>query len=52
MRSYGTDKPDLRIPPFYCVEDLFAGANLGAKGLPLVAIRVPEDGRAQPRRAR
>src|SRR3984893_11414535 len=22
MRSYGIDKPDLRIPPFYCVEDL------------------------------
>src|SRR6202000_313176 len=27
MRSYGIDKPDLRIPPFYCVEDLFAGQN-------------------------
>ena len=23
MRSYGIDKPDLRIPPFHCVEDLF-----------------------------
>ncbi len=28
MRSYGSDKPDLRIPPFHCVEDLFAGTNL------------------------
>src|SRR4249919_2295418 len=22
MRSYGSDKPDLRVPPFHCVEDL------------------------------
>ena len=27
MRCYGSDKPDLRIPPFYCVEDLFAAQN-------------------------
>ena len=26
MRSYGSDKPDLRIPPMHPVEDLFAGA--------------------------
>src|SRR5881409_1648078 len=26
MRSYGSDKPDLRIPPFHCVEDLFPGS--------------------------
>ncbi len=25
LRSYGSDKPDLRIPPFHSVEDLFAG---------------------------
>jgi aspartyl-tRNA synthetase len=44
MRSYGIDKPDLRIPPFYCVEDLFAGEGLTAEGLPLVAIRIPRVG--------
>jgi len=44
MRSYGIDKPDLRIPPFYCVEDLFPGAGLTTEGLPLVAIRIPKVG--------
>ncbi|MFN3323668.1 MAG: aspartate--tRNA ligase [Bryobacteraceae bacterium] len=45
MRSYGTDKPDLRLPPFYPVEDLFpADAGLTAEGLPLVAIHVPRTG--------
>jgi aspartyl-tRNA synthetase len=44
MRSYGSDKPDLRIPPFYCVEDLFAGQNLTPDGLPLVAIVIPKTG--------
>jgi aspartyl-tRNA synthetase len=44
MRSYGIDKPDLRIPPFHCVEDLFPGAGLTTEGLPLVAIRVPKVG--------
>ena len=44
MRSYGIDKPDLRIPPFHCVEDLFAGAGLTPEGLPLVAIRIPKVG--------
>jgi aspartyl-tRNA synthetase len=44
MRSYGSDKPDLRIPPFHCVEDLFAGAGLTPEGLPLVAIVVPKTG--------
>jgi len=44
MRSYGIDKPDLRIPPFYCVEDLFLGAGLTPEGLPLVAIRIPKVG--------
>ena len=38
MRTYGSDKPDLRLPPFHCVEDLFAGENLTPEGLPLVAI--------------
>ncbi len=44
MRSYGSDKPDLRVPPFYCVEDLFAGQNLTPEGLPLVAIVIPKTG--------
>jgi aspartyl-tRNA synthetase len=44
MRSYGSDKPDMRIPPFHCVEDLFPGANLTTEGLPLVAIRIPKVG--------
>ena len=44
MRSYGSDKPDLRIPPFHCVEDLFPGAGLAPEGLPLVAIHMPKVG--------
>jgi aspartyl-tRNA synthetase len=44
MRFYGIDKPDLRIPPFHCVEDLFQGEGLTPEGLPLVAIIVPNTG--------
>ncbi len=44
MRSYGSDKPDLRLPAFHCVEDLFPGAGLTPDGLPLVAIRIPKVG--------
>jgi aspartyl-tRNA synthetase len=44
MRSYGSDKPDLRIPPFHCVEDLFTGAGLTQGRLPLVAIVIPKTG--------
>lgn len=44
LRSYGSDKPDLRLPPFYCVEDIFAGTNLVTEGMPLVAIRIPKVG--------
>jgi aspartyl-tRNA synthetase len=44
MRSYGVDKPDMRLPAFYPVEDLFEGAGLTAPGLPLVAIRIPKVG--------
>jgi aspartyl-tRNA synthetase len=44
MQSYGSDKPDLRVPPFHCVEDLFPGAGLTPDGLPLVAIRIPKVG--------
>ncbi len=43
MRSYGIDKPDLRIPPFHCVEDLFPAGEL-SQGLPLVAIHIPKVG--------
>ena len=42
MRSYGSDKPDMRLPPFHCVEDLLP--DLTAHGLPLVAIRIPKVG--------
>jgi aspartyl-tRNA synthetase len=41
MRSYGIDKPDLRLPPFYPVEDILEGANLTPEGLPLLAILIP-----------
>jgi aspartyl-tRNA synthetase len=41
MNLYGSDKPDLRIPPFHRVEDLFSGEGLTPDGLPLVAIHVP-----------
>jgi aspartyl-tRNA synthetase len=44
MRSYGSDKPDMRIPPFHGVEDLFQGSGLTGEGLPLVAITVPRTG--------
>jgi len=42
MRSYGSDKPDRRVPPMYPVEDLLP--DLTANGLPLVAIHVPKTG--------
>ena len=45
MQSYGSDKPDLRLPPFYSVEDIFAGTDIAAQhGLPLVAIHIPNTG--------
>ena len=45
MRSYGIDKPDLRLPPFYCVEDLFpVDENFATPGLPLAAIVIPNVG--------
>jgi aspartyl-tRNA synthetase len=44
MRSYGSDKPDLRIPPFHCVEGLFPEGELAQKGVPLVAIHIPKVG--------
>jgi aspartyl-tRNA synthetase len=44
LRSYGSDKPDLRLPPFHSVEDLFKGEGLSTEGLPLVAICIPKTG--------
>jgi aspartyl-tRNA synthetase len=44
MRSYGADKPDLRVPPFHCVEDLFTDTPLVSAPLPLVAIHIPKTG--------
>jgi aspartyl-tRNA synthetase len=44
MRSYGSDKPEMRIPPFHCVEDLFSGTALNSGDLPTVAIRIPKVG--------
>jgi len=42
MRSYGIDKPDLRVPPMHPVGDLLP--ELAANGLPLVAIHIPGTG--------
>ena len=42
MRSYGSDKPDSRVPPMYGVEDLLP--DLAAEGLPLQAIHIPKTG--------
>ena len=44
MRSYGIDKPDLRLPPFHIVNDLFAGEGLCAESMPLVAVHIPKTG--------
>jgi aspartyl-tRNA synthetase len=44
MRSYGSDKPDRRIPPMHPVEDLLP--ELAAAGLPLEAIVIPCTGPA------
>jgi aspartyl-tRNA synthetase len=42
MRSYGSDKPDCRIPPMHPVEDLLP--DLAGNNLPLVAIHIPGTG--------
>jgi aspartyl-tRNA synthetase len=42
MERYGTDKPDLRVPPMCPVADLLP--DLAAGGLPLQAIHVPAAG--------
>src|ERR1022692_3789032 len=42
MRGYGSDKPDLRVPPMHPVEDLLP--DLAGNSLPLVAIHIPGTG--------
>jgi aspartyl-tRNA synthetase len=48
IRLYGSDKPDLRLPPITDVRDAFTGENLQTLGvsesLPVVAIRIPKVG--------
>ncbi|MBX9601817.1 MAG: aspartate--tRNA ligase [Bryobacteraceae bacterium] len=44
MDEYGIDKPDMRMPPFRRVEDLFAGTPLANGSLPVVAIHLPNTG--------
>jgi aspartyl-tRNA synthetase len=48
IRLYGSDKPDLRLPPMTDVRDCFAPENLQTlnvdPGLPVVAIRIPRVG--------
>ena len=44
MRSYGSDKPDMRVPPMHPVEDLFGDGTLPSNGLPLLAILIPRTG--------
>ncbi len=44
MQTYGSDKPDLRLPPFYSVADLFKDAGIAAPDMPLVAIVIPKAG--------
>jgi aspartyl-tRNA synthetase len=42
LEKYGSDKPDLRLPPMARAEDLFPQEM--TKGMPLMAIRVPKVG--------
>ena len=42
MRSYGTDKPDRRVPPMHQVNDLLP--ELTQHELPLMAVRLPRVG--------
>jgi aspartyl-tRNA synthetase len=43
MKSYGSDKPDRRVPPMYPVEDL-APADIRNGNHPMVAIVIPSTG--------
>ncbi len=44
MRFYGSDKPDLRFPPFHDVTDLMQPTGLTRDGLPMVAVKIPAVG--------
>ncbi len=44
MERYGSDKPDMRLPPMARVDDLFPAGQLAGEGLPLVAVRIPSVG--------
>jgi aspartyl-tRNA synthetase len=44
MQMYGSDKPDLRLPPMHEVGDLFADENFTTAGMPLLAIHIPKVG--------
>ena len=44
MERYGSDKPDLRLPPMTRVDDLFPAGELTKDAMPLVAIRTPKVG--------
>ncbi len=43
IQYYGSDKPDLRLPPMHPVHDLFPAGQLAAE-MPLLAIRIPNCG--------
>jgi aspartyl-tRNA synthetase len=44
MKRYGSDKPDMRVPPMHPVTDLLP--DLANAGMPLVAIHIPGTGAA------
>ncbi len=44
MRAYGTDKPDLRLPPFHDVTELMRPTGLTREGFPMVAVMTPKTG--------
>ena len=56
MRQFGTDKPDLRLPGLTDVRPAFTDDALATlqidPALPVVALRIPKRGRAEPQGAR
>src|SRR5205085_10996836 len=48
LRQYGSDKPDLRLPPLVDVRECFAAGDLETlkinPGLPIMAVRIPNVG--------
>src|SRR5437667_11248407 len=49
LRQYGSDKPDLRLPPLVDVRECFAAGDLETlkinPGLPITAVRIPSVGK-------